>query len=112
VPLPPPSQPLPWGALPLLLLSPPAGPAAPAGSSSVAAPAPAKPRPQFGLASFQLACRQPGVAGLLLVKTTAGLGFALFHSAFPRVVSSRFGLDSRGNGLLMSYVGVLAIAGA
>jgi hypothetical protein len=46
------------------------------------------------------------------VKATAGLGFALFHSAFPLVLDSRFGLDSRGAGLLMSYVGVLAITGA
>jgi hypothetical protein len=34
----------------------------------------------------------------------------VFHSAFPIIVGSRFALEARGAGLLLSYTGVLGIA--
>ena len=51
----------------------------------------------------------PGVPSLLAVKGLAGMASAVFHSAFPILVGSRFGLAARGAGLLLSYTGVLAI---
>ena len=52
----------------------------------------------------------PGVPSLLAVKALAGFAAAVFHSAFPIVVGTRFALQARGAGLLLSYTGVLGIA--
>jgi OCT family organic cation transporter-like MFS transporter 18 len=51
----------------------------------------------------------PGVPSLLAVKALAGFAAAVFHSAFPIIVGSRFALEARGAGLLLSYTGVLGI---
>lgn len=51
----------------------------------------------------------PNVPSLLTVKLLTGLALAVFHSAFPLVVTTRFGLDAKGSGYVMSYSGVLGM---
>jgi OCT family organic cation transporter-like MFS transporter 18 len=54
--------------------------------------------------------RLPGVSSLLAVKFLTGMASAVFQSAFPLFVSSHFGLDARGSGLVMSFTGCVGIA--
>ncbi len=69
----------------------------------------AEKRPSVSLADIGRVSLLPGVPSLLTVKALAGFASAVFHSAFPLVVTSRFGLDARGSGLVLSYTGLLAI---
>lgn len=51
----------------------------------------------------------PAVPSLLTVKLLTGMALAVFHSAFPLVVTTRFGLDAKGSGYVMSYSGLLGM---
>lgn len=51
----------------------------------------------------------PAVPSLLTVKLLTGMALAVFHSAFPLVVTTRFGLDAKGSGYVMSYSGILGM---
>lgn len=57
---------------------------------------------------WRVACL-PTVPSLLTIKLLTGLALAVFHSAFPIVVATRFGLDARGSGWVLSYSGVLGM---
>lgn len=39
------------------------------------------------------------------------MGFAVFQSSFSLLLQQQYGLDSRGNGLVLTYLGVLFVAG-
>jgi hypothetical protein len=66
-------------------------------------------RRALSLSDLGRVSRLPGVPSLLAVKALAGFASAVFHSAFPVFVGTRFALLARGSGLLLSYTGVLAI---
>ena len=79
---------------------------APEGSAAAAASAPRR----VTISDLGRVSLLPGVPSLLAVKALAGFAAAVFHSAFPIVVGTRFALQARGAGLLLSYTGVLGIA--
>ncbi len=81
-----------------------------AASESAAAPAGAASPRQLSVSDLARVARLPGVPSLLAVKALAGFATAVFHSAFPVFIGTRFALEARGAGLLLSYTGVLAIA--
>lgn len=59
---------------------------------------------------FRKVASQPGVAHMLAAKLLVGLAFAVFQTMFPVLLQQQYGLDSRGNGLVLSYLGVLFVA--
>ncbi|PNH11263.1 hypothetical protein TSOC_001886 [Tetrabaena socialis] len=60
---------------------------------------------------FVEVARRPGVAHLLAGKVLVGLGSAVYQSLFPVLLQRAYGLDPRQNGMVMSYVGALLLAG-
>jgi hypothetical protein len=64
---------------------------------------------KLSLSDLGRVSRLPGVPSLLAVKALAGFASAVFHSAFPVFVGTRFALHARGSGMLLSYTGVIAI---
>lgn len=55
--------------------------------------------------------QRPGVRDMLLGKLLVGLGGSVFQSLFPVVLQRGYGLEPRDNGMVLSYVGVLLLAG-
>ncbi|XP_067849851.1 solute carrier family 22 member 18 isoform X3 [Heptranchias perlo] len=49
----------------------------------------------------------PGAAGILTIKTIAGLPMGVFQSMFSVVAMDHFKLEAKYNGYLMAYIGVL-----
>ena len=56
-------------------------------------------------------CAAPGVLRLLAPKVTAGMASAVFAAIFPLVAQQQLKLDSRQNGLMTSFVGLLVAVG-
>lgn len=63
------------------------------------------------ISSILSVCRCPGVPQLLLVQAGAGLAQATFQSTFSLVMQQQFGVDSKTNGMVLSYVGLCIVAG-
>ncbi|KXZ51909.1 hypothetical protein GPECTOR_11g37 [Gonium pectorale] len=63
------------------------------------------------LMAFVEVARRPGLPSLLAGKVLVGLGGAVYTSMFPVLLQRRYGLDPKLNGMVMSYVGVLLLAG-
>ncbi|GFR42607.1 hypothetical protein Agub_g3538 [Astrephomene gubernaculifera] len=93
------------------------GTGADGGSKEREAGAAARERAAGGVGARQMmlafveVSRRPGVRPLLLGKLLVGLGSAVFQSMFPVLLKRQYGLDPRHNGLVMSYVGGLLLAG-
>lgn len=69
-----------------------------------------KAKPSLTWNAFKEVCVQPAVPQLLVAKTLAGMAGAMFSSVFSLALEQKFKLNSRDNGLLLSYVGVVVIA--
>ncbi|KAG2449794.1 hypothetical protein HYH02_005317 [Chlamydomonas schloesseri] len=63
------------------------------------------------LSAFVEVARRPGVPDLLLGKLLVGLGSAVYQSMFAVLLKQQYGLDPNKNGMVMSYVGFLLLAG-
>lgn len=60
---------------------------------------------------FWRVSRRPRVASLLATKLLSGWAQALFQSVFTLTLKQQFGMGSRGNGMVLSYMGFALIAG-
>jgi hypothetical protein len=67
--------------------------------------APAAPAAGSWLSAWRGVLSDPSAAALFFVKLAFTLGLAVFHAVFPIVGKDRFGLDARGSGFLLSWVG-------
>jgi hypothetical protein len=67
--------------------------------------------PSPGLAAFWGVVRAPGVPQLLLFKVWSAFPLAMLSSTFSLVLQQRYGLDSRQNGWVLSYLGACMVAG-
>jgi predicted MFS family arabinose efflux permease len=77
-------------------------------SSSASAPAPApQAKATVALRDYLEVFSNAAVSRLLAVKLLFGLSSALFHSVFSLVAAERYGLDAKGTGYVISYVGFL-----
>jgi MFS family permease len=75
-------------------------------SASASAPA-AQAKAPVALRDYLEVFSNAAVSRLLAVKLLFGLSSALFHSVFSLVAAERFGLDAKGTGYVISYVGFL-----
>jgi DHA1 family tetracycline resistance protein-like MFS transporter len=67
-----------------------------------------RPRPEFSVPALWQALNRPRVGPLLHIRFFFGLAFAMFQSIFALFAQYRLGLDARGTGFVLTYVGVLA----
>lgn len=87
----------------------PSKPAAAAASAGGAGAGGAARPPGPRLADVWRVCCLAGMPSLLAVKALSGFASALLQSATPLFLASRFGLDARGTGLVMSFSGAVSI---
>jgi hypothetical protein len=55
--------------------------------------------------------QHPGVPSLLLVQACSGLAQSVFQSTFSLLVKQQYGLSSKANGMMLSYVGCCIVFG-
>eukprot|EP00878_Enallax_costatus_P020788 GHUV01021985.1.p1 GENE.GHUV01021985.1~~GHUV01021985.1.p1 ORF type:complete len:378 (+),score=52.14 GHUV01021985.1:404-1537(+) len=63
----------------------------------------------ISLRSITSVCCTKGVPELLIIQAGAGLAQAIFQSTFSLVMQQQFGVDSKTNGLVLSYVGLCIV---
>jgi len=68
-----------------------------------------QPRAAFSAAALWRALRRPRVGPLLQTRFFFGLAFAIFQSIFSLYALSRFSLNSRDTGFVLTYVGLLSV---
>ncbi|WIA17363.1 hypothetical protein OEZ85_014225 [Tetradesmus obliquus] len=73
-------------------------------SNGAAVPAPQQQR-VFSIASLAAVVQHPGVPSLLLVQACSGLAQSVFQSTFSLLIKKQYGLSSKANGMMLSYVG-------
>lgn len=78
---------------------------APDTKSSPAAPT------KFNITSLATVVHFPGVPALLLMQAGTNMAGALVQSTLALVLQQRFGLSSRDNGLVLSWVGACVVLG-
>jgi len=61
------------------------------------------------ISAFKNYIRHPVLRNIILLKLTAGMGAAVFHSSFSLAASDRFKLNPKDMGFLMSYIGGLVV---
>lgn len=79
-------------------------------SNGAAAPAPQQQR-AFSIASLAAVVQHPGVPSLLLVQACSGLAQSVFQSTFSLLIKKQYGLSSKANGMMLSYVGCCIVFG-
>jgi hypothetical protein len=55
--------------------------------------------------------RYRGVPSLLLVQACSGLAQSVFQSTFSLVIKKQYGLSSKANGMMLSYIGCCIVFG-
>jgi DHA1 family tetracycline resistance protein-like MFS transporter len=68
-----------------------------------------RPRPSFTLEALWCALNRPRVGPLLHTRLFFALASATFQTVFTLYAQYRLGLDARATGLVLAYVGVLAV---
>jgi len=68
-----------------------------------------KTRQEFSLKNLWAALNRPRVGPLFHVRFFYGLAFATFQTIFPLYAQFKLGLDARGTGFVLTYVGVLVV---
>jgi DHA1 family tetracycline resistance protein-like MFS transporter len=68
-----------------------------------------RPRPSFTVEAFWCALNRPRVGPLLHTRLFFALASATFQTVFTLYAQYRLGLDVRTTGLVLAYVGVLAV---
>jgi DHA1 family tetracycline resistance protein-like MFS transporter len=66
-------------------------------------------RPKFSLQNLWQAINRPRVGPILNVRFFYGLAFATFQTIFPLYAQVKLGLDARGTGFVLAYVGILVV---
>jgi DHA1 family tetracycline resistance protein-like MFS transporter len=66
-------------------------------------------RPPVSLAALLTALKRPFTGSLLVARFFFGLAFAIFQTLFSLYALTRFNLSARDTGLILTYVGVLAV---
>ena len=66
-------------------------------------------RPPVSLAALLTALHPPFTGPLLVTRFFFGLAFAIFQTLFSLYALTRFNLSARDTGLILTYVGVLAV---
>jgi hypothetical protein len=80
-------------------------------STGNSAAGPAASQRAFSVASLAAVVRYPGVPSLLLVQACSGLAQSVFQSTFSLVIKKQYGLSSKANGMMLSYVGCCIVFG-
>jgi hypothetical protein len=65
----------------------------------------------FSVASLAAVVQYPGVPSLLLVQACSGLAQSVFQSTFSLLIKKQYGLSSKANGMMLSYVGCCIVFG-
>ncbi len=66
-------------------------------------------RLKFSLGNLWRAINRPRVGPILHVRFFYGLAFATFQTIFPLYAQYKLGLDARGTGFVLTYVGILVV---
>jgi len=66
-------------------------------------------RPEFNLSALVAALKRPFTGSLLITRFFFGLAFAIFQTIFALYALRRFNLGATQTGLILTYVGVLAV---
>ncbi len=66
-------------------------------------------RQRFSLENLWQAINRPRVGPILHVRFFYGLAFATFQTIFPLYAQYKLGLDARGTGFVLTYVGILVV---
>lgn len=69
----------------------------------------AKSRQEFSIKRLWVTLNRPRVGPLFHVRFTYGLAFSTFQSIFPLYAQYKLGLDARGTGFVLTYVGILVV---
>lgn len=64
---------------------------------------------RFSLGNLWRAINRPRVGPILHVRFFYGLAFATFQTIFPLYAQYKLGLDARGTGFVLTYVGILVV---
>lgn len=68
-----------------------------------------KEQPRFSLQNLWRAINRPRVGPILHVRFFYGLAFSTFQTIFPLYAQYKLGLDARGTGFVLTYVGILVV---
>jgi DHA1 family tetracycline resistance protein-like MFS transporter len=66
-------------------------------------------RQRFSLENLWKAINRPRVGPIYHVRFFYGLAFAIFQTIFPLYAQYKLGLDARGTGFVLTYVGILVV---
>jgi DHA1 family tetracycline resistance protein-like MFS transporter len=64
---------------------------------------------KFSLQNLWQAINRPRVGPILNIRFFYGLAFATFQTIFPLYAQYKLGLDARGTGFVLAYVGILVV---
>lgn len=68
-----------------------------------------KAKQEFSLKNLWTALNRPRVGPLFHIRFFYGLAFATFQTIFPLYAQYKLGLDARGTGFVLTYVGILVV---
>ena len=68
-----------------------------------------KAKQEFSLKNLWAALNRPRVGPLFHIRFFYGLAFATFQTIFPLYAQYKLGLDARGTGFVLTYVGILVV---
>lgn len=68
-----------------------------------------KKKEEFSLVNLRVALSRPKIGPLLNIRFWFGFSQGLFQTAFPLFAQYSLGLDARGTGLLLAYVGIIIV---
>jgi DHA1 family tetracycline resistance protein-like MFS transporter len=68
-----------------------------------------KAKGEFSLKNLWAALNRPRVGPLFHIRFFYGLAFATFQTIFPLYAQYKLGLDARGTGFVLTYVGILVV---
>ncbi len=68
-----------------------------------------KTKQEFSLKNLWATLNRPRVGPLFQIRFFYGLAFATFQTIFPLYAQYKLGLDARGTGFVLTYVGILVV---
>lgn len=68
-----------------------------------------KAKQEFSLKNLWAALNRPRVGPIFHIRFFYGLAFATFQTIFPLYAQYKLGLDARGTGFVLTYVGILVV---